>query len=193
MFFEPKIYSNVSSGSVEVICGSMFSGKTQELIRRLKRLKVAKKKFIVFKPSIDIRYKKNEIVSHNKDSINATVINNIAEIQNLISDEEVIAIDEAQFFDETLISLCNDLANKGKRIIICGLDMDYLGVPFGIMPSLMAISDSITKLHAICSDCGDTANYSYRKSIDQDRIVIGEKDEYKALCRVCFYNKKNCE
>ena len=193
MFFEPKIYSNISSGSVEVICGSMFSGKTQELIRRLKRLKVTKKKFIVFKPSIDIRYKKNEIVSHNKDSINATVVNNIAEIQNLISDEEVIAIDEAQFFDETLISLCNDLANKGKRIIICGLDMDYLGVPFGIMPSLMAISDSITKLHAICSDCGDTANYSYRKSIDQDRIVIGEKDEYKALCRVCFYNKKNCE
>ena len=193
MFFEPKIYSNVSSGSVEVICGSMFSGKTQELIRRLKRLKVAKKKFIVFKPAIDIRYKKNKIVSHNKDSINATVVNNIAEIQNLISDEEVIAIDEAQFFDETLISLCNDLANKGKRIIICGLDMDYLGVPFGIMPSLMAISDSITKLHAICSDCGDTANYSYRKSIDQDRIVIGEKDEYKALCRVCFYNKKNCE
>ena len=193
MFFEPKIYSNVSSGSVEVICGSMFSGKTQELIRRLKRLKVAKKKFIVFKPSIDTRYKKNKIVSHNKDSINATVVNNIAEIQNLISDEEVIAIDEAQFFDETLISLCNDLANKGKRIIICGLDMDYLGVPFGIMPSLMAISDSITKLHAICSDCGDTANYSYRKSIDQDRIVIGEKDEYKALCRVCFYNTKNCE
>ena len=193
MFFEPKIYSNVSSGSVEVICGSMFSGKTQELIRRLKRLRVAKKKFKVFKPAIDIRYKKNKIVSHNKDSISATVVNNIAEIQNLISDEEVIAIDEAQFFDETLISLCNDLANKGKRIIICGLDMDYLGVPFGIMPSLMAISDSITKLHAICSDCGDTANYSYRKSIDQDRIVIGEKDEYKALCRVCFYNKKNCE
>ena len=193
MFFEPKIYSNVSSGSVEVICGSMFSGKTQELIRRLKRLKVAKKNFIVFKPAIDIRYKKNKIVSHNQDSINATVVNNIAEIQNLISDEEVIAIDEAQFFDETLISLCNDLANKGKRIIICGLDMDYLGVPFGIMPSLMAISDSITKLHAICSDCGDTANYSYRKSIDQDRIVIGEKDEYKALCRVCFSNKKNCE
>ena len=193
MFFEPKIYSNVSSGSVEVICGSMFSGKTQELIRRLKRLKVAKKKFIVFKPAIDIRYDKNKIVSHNKDFINATVVNNIAEIQNLISDEEVIAIDEAQFFDETLISLCNDLANKGKRIIICGLDMDYLGVPFGIMPSLMAISDSITKLHAICSDCGDTANYSYRKSIDQDRIVIGEKDEYKALCRVCFTNKKNCE
>ena len=190
MFFEPKIYSNISSGSVEVICGSMFSGKTQELIRRLKRLKVAKKKFIVFKPAIDIRYKKNKIVSHNKDSINATVVNNITEIQNLISDEEVIAIDEAQFFDETLISLCNDLANKGKRIIICGLDMDYLGVPFGIMPSLMAISDSITKLHAICSDCGDTANYSYRKSIDQDRIVIGEKDEYKALCRVCFCNKK---
>ena len=190
MFFEPKIYSNASSGSVEVICGSMFSGKTQELIRRLKRLKVAKKKFIVFKPAIDIRYKKNKIVSHNKDSINATVVNNITEIQNLISDEEVIAIDEAQFFDETLISLCNDLANNGKRIIICGLDMDYLGIPFGIMPSLMAISDSITKLHAICSDCGDTANYSYRKSIDQDRIVIGEKDEYKALCRVCFYNKK---
>ena len=193
MFFEPKIYSNVSSGSVEVICGSMFSGKTQELIRRLKRLRVAKKKFIVFKPAIDIRYDKNKIVSHNKDCINATVVNNISEIKNLISDEEVIAIDEAQFFDKTLISLCNDLANRGKRIIICGLDMDYLGVPFGIMPSLMAISDSITKLHAICSDCGDTANYSYRKSIDQDRIVIGEKDEYKALCRVCFYNKKNCE
>ena len=193
MFFEPKIYSNVSSGSVEVICGSMFSGKTQELIRRLKRLKVAKKNFIVFKPAIDIRYKKNKIVSHNQDSINATVVNNIAEMKSLISDEDVIAIDEAQFFDETLISLCNDLANKGKRVIISGLDMDYLGFPFGIMPSLMAISDSITKLHAICSDCGDTANYSYRKSIDQDRIVIGEKDEYKALCRVCFSNKKNCE
>tara|TARA_B100001115_G_C15715531_1_gene347719 strand:- start:192 stop:773 length:582 start_codon:yes stop_codon:yes gene_type:complete len=193
MFFEPKIYSNISSGSVEVICGSMFSGKTQELIQRLKRLKVAKKKFIVFKPAIDIRYDKNKIVSHNKDCIKATAVNNIAEIKNLISDEEVIAIDEAQFFDETLISLCNDLADKGKRIIICGLDMDYLGVPFGIMPSLMAISDRITKLHAICSDCGDTANYSYRKSIDQDRVVIGEKDEYKALCRVCFSKKKNCE
>ena len=193
MFFEPKIYSNISSGSVEVICGSMFSGKTQELIRRLKRLKVAKKKFIVFKPAIDIRYDKNKIVSHNNDFLNATVVNNIAEIKELISDEDVIAIDEAQFFDKTLISLCNDLANKGKRIIICGLDMDYLGVPFGIMPSLMAISDSITKLHAICSDCGDTANYSYRKGIDQDRIVIGEKDEYKALCRVCFNKKKNCE
>lgn len=193
MFFEPKIYSNISSGSVEVICGSMFSGKTQELIRRLKRLKVAKKKFIVFKPAIDIRYDKNKIVSHNKDCINANVVNNISEIKNLISDEEVIAIDEAQFFDETLISLCNDLANRGKRIIICGLDMDYLGVPFGIMPSLMAISDSITKLHAICSDCGNTANYSYRKSSDQDRIVIGEQDEYKALCRVCFSKKKNRE
>ena len=167
--------------------------KNSRTYTKTKKTEGCKKKFIVFKPSIDIRYNKNKIVSHNKDSINATVVNNIAEIQNLISDEEVIAIDEAQFFDETLISLCNDLANKGKRIIICGLDMDYLGVPFGIMPSLMAISDSITKLHAICSDCGDTANYSYRKSIDQDRIVIGEKDEYKALCRVCFYNKKNCE
>ena len=193
MFFEPKIYSNISSGSVEVICGSMFSGKTQELIQRLKRLKVAKKKFIVFKPAIDIRYDKNKIVSHNKDFINATAVNNIAEIKNLISDEEVIAIDEAQFFDETLISLCNDLANNGKRIIICGLDMDYLGIPFGIMPSLMAISDSITKLHAVCSYCGDTANYSYRKGTDHNRIKIGEKDEYKALCRVCFNKKKNCE
>ena len=193
MFFEPKIYSNILSGSVEVVCGSMFSGKTQELIRRLNQLKIAKKKFIVFKPAIDIRYDKNKIVSHNKDCINATVVNNIAEMKDLISDEEVIAIDEAQFFDETLISLCNDLANKGKRVIISGLDMDYLGVPFGIMPSLMAISDSVTKLHAICSDCGNTASYSYRKSVDQDRIVIGEKDEYKALCRVCFNSKKNHE
>ena len=193
MFFEPKIYSNMSSGSVEVICGSMFSGKTQELIRRLKRLKVAKKKFIIFKPAIDTRYDKNKIVSHNKDCINATTVNNIAEIKELISDEEVIAIDEAQFFDATLISLCNNLANEGKRVIICGLDMDYLGVPFGIMPLLMAISDRITKLHAVCSDCGNTANYSYRKGPDQNRIKIGEKDEYKALCRVCFNKKKNCE
>ena len=183
----------MSSGSVEVICGSMFSGKTQELIRRLKRLKVAKKKFIIFKPAIDTRYDKNKIVSHNKDCINATTVNNIAEIKELISDEEVIAIDEAQFFDATLISLCNNLANEGKRVIICGLDMDYLGVPFGIMPLLMAISDRITKLHAVCSDCGNTANYSYRKGPDQNRIKIGEKDEYKALCRVCFNKKKNCE
>ena len=190
MFFEPKMYSNISRGSVEVVCGSMFSGKTKELIRRIKQLKVAKKKFIVFKPAIDIRYDKNKIVSHNKDCIKATVVNNIAEMKSLISDEDVIAIDEAQFFDETLISLCNDLANKGKRVIISGLDMDYLGFPFGIMPSLMAISDSITKLHAICSDCGDTANYSYRKGSDQDRVVIGEKNEYKALCRVCFTKKK---
>ena len=193
MFFEPKIYSKMSKGTVEVICGSMFSGKTQELIRRLKRLEIAKKKFIIFKPTIDVRYDKNKIVSHNKDCINATSVNNIAEIKEIISDEEVIAIDEAQFFDATLISLCNDLANSGKRVIICGLDMDYLGVPFGIMPSLMAISDSITKLHAVCSYCGDTANYSYRIGTDQNRIKIGEQEEYQALCRVCFNKKKNCE
>ena len=172
MFFEPKIYSNMSSGSVEVICGSMFSGKTQELIRRLNRLKVAKKKFIIFKPAIDTRYDKNKIVSHNKDFITATTVNNIAEIKELISDEKVIAIDEAQFFDDTLITLCNDLADQGKRVIICGLDMDYLGLPFGIMPSIMAISDRVTKLHAVCSDCGDTANYSYRKGTDHNLSLI---------------------
>ena len=189
MFFESKIYSNISRGSIEVICGSMFSGKTQELIRRLKRLKVAKKKFIVFKPSIDIRYDENKIVSHNQDSINATSVNNSVEIEEVVSDEDVIAIDEVQFFDEYLVNLCYNFANQGKRVIVCGLDMDYLGVPFGIMPLLLAISDNITKLHAVCSDCGDTANYSYRKDKNQDRIKIGEKDEYKALCRVCFSKK----
>ena len=171
MFLEPKISSFRTKGSIEVICGSMFSGKTEELLRRLNRLKIAKKKIAVFKPTIDYRYNNNKIVSHNKNSIDAIVIQKAEDIFNKITSEEVVAIDEAQFFDISLTEVCAKLANSGKRVIVCGLDMDFLGNPFGVMPSILAIAEHVKKMHAICVECGDVANHSFR--INQDITAIG--------------------
>ena len=193
MFLEPKISSLRTKGSIEVICGSMFSGKTEELIRRLNRLKIAKKKIAAFKPVIDYRYNNKKIVSHNKNSIDATVIQKGEDIIKKITSEDVVAIDEAQFFDISLIATCTKLANSGKRVIVCGLDMDFLGNPFGIMPSILAIAEHVKKMHAICVSCGDIANHSFRINQDKNLIKIGEKKEYEALCRLCFFKKMNSE
>jgi len=190
MFLESKISLLAKNGSIEAICGSMFSGKTEELIRRLKRLQIAEKKIAIFKPYIDSRYHNKKIVSHNKNSIKAIPIKKAKEILNIITSEEIIAIDEAQFFDESLINTCSLLANSGKKVIVCGLDMDFLGNPFGIMPQILAISDHVTKLHAICENCKDIASYSFRITNESDIIKVGEKKEYQPLCRACFIEKK---
>ena len=182
MFLEsPK-----KAGSVEVICGSMFSGKTEELIRRLKRSQFAKQKVEIFKPCIDVRYSENRVVSHDSHSIPSTPINTPTAMLELSSDIEVVGIDEAQFFDETLVDVVQQLANKGIRVIIAGLDTDFLGKPFGPMPALMAIAEDIQKVHAICVKCGSPANHSHRLIKNEQLVVLGEKDEYEPLCRHCY-------
>lgn len=186
MFLESQINHSKGKGSIEVICGSMFSGKTEELIRRLKRAKLAKLKIAVFKPQLDIRYDNAKIVSHDLNKIKSNRVKSPSEILKLVADINVVAIDEAQFFSAELIDVCNQLANKGKRIIVAGLDMDFLGKPFGIMPQILAISEHITKVHAICIDCGDIANHSFRLSGSKELVKIGHKKEYKPLCRKCF-------
>jgi len=178
--------TKVDSGRIEVICGSMFSGKTEELIRRLKRAKFARKKIEVFKPKIDNRYDKNEVVSHDKNSFSSTCINSISELTKNQLKSDVIAIDEAQFFDDELVTISRDLANQGKRVIIAGLDMDYEGNPFGPMPKIMAIAEQVTKVHAVCIECGSLASFSSRKSTEESLILVGEKEAYKPLCRTCF-------
>jgi thymidine kinase len=188
MFIEPNI-SGERRGFIEVICGSMFSGKTEELIRRLKRARIANLKVEIFKPKIDVRYHEQDIVSHDTTSITSTPIDNSQTILLYASDVDVVGIDEAQFFDDQLPDVCDQLALKGVRVIIAGLDMDYLGKPFGQMPNLLAKADFITKLHAICVRCGNIANYSYRKSPDASRILLGEKDSYEPRCRKCYYEK----
>ena len=184
MFLE----SQMNKGCIEIICGSMFSGKTEELIRRLKRAKFAKLKITVFKPKVDVRYDNKNVVSHNKEKILAIPINSPEEIIPLAEGSQVVAIDEAQFFNHNLVTVCNSLANKGKRVIIAGLDMDFLGKPFGIMPQLLAIAESITKVHAICLECGAVANYSFRLTKNEELVQLGQKSEYKPLCRKCFYH-----
>ena len=182
MFLEsPK-----KAGSVEVICGSMFSGKTEELIRRLKRAQFAKQKVEIYKPCIDVRYSEDKVVSHDSHSIPSTPINTPAAMLQLSSDVEVVGIDEAQFFDETLVDVVQQLANKGIRVIIAGLDTDFLGKPFGPMPALMAIAEDIQKVHAICVKCGSPANHSHRLIKNEQLVVLGEKDEYEPLCRHCY-------
>lgn len=176
----------MQKGSIEVICGSMFSGKTEELLRRLRRAEFAKMKIVVFKPIVDSRYDNNKVVSHDKNTIQSIPIKKTEEIFSHINKVQVIAIDEAQFFDTNLIKVCTTLANNGKRIIIAGLDMDFLGNPFGVMPQLLAIAEQITKVHAICVDCGENANHSFRKTHDKELVKLGEKNEYKPLCRSCF-------
>tara|TARA_B100000767_G_scaffold199867_1_gene186832 strand:- start:6155 stop:6700 length:546 start_codon:yes stop_codon:yes gene_type:complete len=179
----------MQKGSIEVICGSMFSGKTEELLRRLKRAEFAKLNITVFKPQVDKRYDYEKVVSHDENAIQAIAIKNAKDILKLVNDAQVIAIDEAQFFDSELIEVCTELANSGIRVIIAGLDMDFLGKPFGIMPELLAIAEHITKVHAICIDCFAIANHSFRKTDDKNIIQIGEKEEYKPLCRDCFSRK----
>ncbi len=185
MFIEPNI-SGERRGSIEVICGSMFSGKTEELIRRLRRVKIANLKVEIFKPAIDVRYDEVKIVSHDATAIHSTPIDNSQKILLLASDVDVIGIDEAQFFDEEIANVCDELAFRGIRVIVAGLDMDYLGNPFGQMPFIMAKADYVTKLHAICMQCGNMANYSYRKIPNDDQVMLGATDVYEPRCRKCY-------
>ena len=185
MFIEPINHSQ-QAGWIEVVCGSMFSGKTEELIRRLKRAKIANMQVGIFKPSIDIRYHSGKIVSHDENTINATPLKDSKEILAHAEPFNVVGIDEAQFFDEEIVSVCESLANAGKRVIVAGLDMDYTGKPFGPMPALLSVANFVTKLHAVCIKCGGIASYSYRISSNTDQVVLGEKDHYEARCRNCF-------
>lgn len=188
MFIEPHI-AGVKRGWVEVICGSMFSGKTEELIRRLKRARIANQQVEIFKPAIDTRYREKEIVSHDENIIVSTPVENAEAILQLCGGADVIGIDEAQFFDREIVSVCNKLALQGMRVIVAGLDMDYTGKPFGLMPELLSVAEYITKLHAICVKCGNIANYSYRKTTADKQIVLGEKNIYEPRCRYCFQLK----
>ena len=190
MFLESLANSPTQKGSIEVICGSMFSGKTEELIRRIKRAKYAKLNIKIFKPKIDTRYNKDNVVSHDNNFIEAIVVENSNEILSLIEGARVVAIDEAQFFDDNLFIICNQIADNGIRVIVAGLDMDFLGKPFGPIPQLLAVAEYITKVHAICINCGSIANHSFRKTQDTELVKIGENNEYKPLCRTCFSNQK---
>lgn len=188
MFIEP-ILKGENRGWIEVICGSMFSGKTEELIRRLKRVKIANLKVEIFKPSMDVRYDEEKIVSHDENKILSTPVDNSKSILLLAQNVDVVGIDEAQFFDDGIADVCELLALKGMRVIVAGLDMDFQGKPFGQMPALLAKADYITKLHAICVVCGNIANFSYRKSASADQIVLGEMDIYEPRCRICAQKK----
>lgn len=186
MFLEQKGNKNQRKGWIEVVCGSMFSGKTEELIRRMKRAQFAKQKVEIFKPAIDIRYDEEDVVSHQGNAIRSTPVQSSGNILLLANDVDVVGIDEAQFFDDELPEVCEKLANMGIRVIIAGLDMDFKGIPFGPMPALMARAEYVTKVHAICMRCGDLAQYSYRKTADKSLVLLGEVDEYEPLCRKCF-------
>jgi len=186
MFIERGIDRQKKTGSIEVIAGSMFSGKTEELIRRLKRAKIARLKVEIFKPALDTRYSVAEVVSHDENSILSTPVESSGNIMLLTGDVDVIGIDEAQFFDAGLIDVSIALANMGVRVIIAGLDMDFKGKPFGPIPGLMAVADHVTKVHAICMRCGDVAQFSHRFSSAEKLVLLGEKDEYEPLCRSCY-------
>lgn len=186
MFLENSRHKTVKKGWIEVICGSMFSGKTEELIRRLKRAQFAKQKVEIFKPEIDTRYAETEVVSHDANAIQSTPVPNSSNILILADDVEVVGIDEAQFFDMGLVDVCNQLANSGIRVIIAGLDMDYLGKPFGPIPDLLATAEYVTKVHAICMKCGELANHSHRFMQEDGLVVLGEKENYEPLCRTCY-------
>ncbi len=192
MFIERDVNSHKKVGTIEVVAGSMFSGKTEELIRRLKRAKIAKQKVEIYKPMVDIRYSETEVVSHDENAIHSTPVENSANILLLAGDVDVIGIDEAQFFDKGLINVVTQLANMGIRVIVAGLDMDFKGEPFGPIPGLMAVADYITKVHAICVRCGSIAQFSHRLSEKEQVVLLGEKDIYEPLCRSC-YNKAHKE
>ncbi len=191
MFLENPLNHSVKKGWIEVICGSMFSGKTEELIRRLKRAKFAKQKVEIFKPSVDKRYDEVKVVSHDSNEIQSTPVPSSSNILLMTSEVDVVGIDEAQFFDSELPNVCNQLANSGVRVIIAGLDMDFLGKPFGPMPALMASAEYITKVHAICMRCGNLANHSYRITEENSLVVLGETNNYEPLCRDCFYKAQS--
>lgn len=184
MFIEPN-FRGERRGWIEVICGSMFSGKTEELIRRLKRVEIANLKAEIFKPSVDVRYDEVKIVSHDSNKIHSTPVDNSQTILLLAQDVDVVGIDEAQFFDDQITIVCEKLALNGIRVIVAGLDMDYKGKPFGQMPNLLAVADYITKLHAICVKCGNIANISFRKAPGGGQVMIGEKEIYEPRCRIC--------
>jgi thymidine kinase len=185
MFLEPS-FKGQRSGWIEVICGSMFSGKTEELIRRLKRAKFANQRVEIFKPAKDKRYDESNVVSHDENFLISNPVESSQEILNIDSSVKVVGVDEAQFFDLNLTEVCQKLAIRGIRVIVAGLDMDYRGVPFGPMPDLLAVSEYITKVHAICPHCGNLATHSYRLSEDTEQVVLGEKDKYEPRCRVCY-------
>lgn len=191
MFIEPKLQGGAQDiGWIEVICGSMFSGKTEELIRRINRAKIAKQNIAMFKPSMDKRYHSKHIVSHNANAIYSTPVQNAQEIFDIVIQNkvDVVGIDEGQFFDPEIIDVCNALANSGVRVIVAGLDMDYQGKPFGQMPYLMAVAEFVTKVHAICIKSGELANYSYRKVASDEQVLLGETEEYEARSRKYFFN-----
>jgi len=188
LFSEQNYKKGIYRGSIEVICGSMFSGKTEELIRRIKRAEIAKLKVEIFKPTTDIRYDENAVVSHDFNSIQSTPVENSSAILFLHAATQVVGIDEAQFFDEDLPEVCNKLANKGIRVIVAGLDMDFTGKPFGPMPALMCIAELVTKVNAVCVCCGSPAMYSYRKVTSKTKILLGEKESYEPRCRFCYNN-----
>lgn len=190
MFLENPVNTNEQFGWIEVICGSMFSGKTEELIRRLKRAQFARQKIEIFKPVIDLRYDDELVTSHDQNQIPSTPVPAAANIPILADGCDVVGIDEVQFFDNEIIHVCNNLANCGIRVIVAGLDMDYQGNPFGPMPGLMATAEYVTKLHAICSRTGNLANYSYRTSSKDDLVILGEKENYEPLSRAAFFNAK---
>ena len=187
MFLENTVNHKEQFGWIEVICGSMFSGKTEELIRRLKRAKFARQKVEIFKPAIDVRYDEDKVVSHDSNEIRSTPVPAAANIPILADGCDVVGIDEAQFFDDEIVRVCNDLANKGVRVIVAGLDMDFKGNPFGPMPNLMATAEYVTKVHAICTRTGNLAQYSYRKSASDSLVLLGEVDEYEPLSRAAYY------
>lgn len=193
MFLENTTNSTQQTGWIEVICGSMFSGKTEELIRRLKRAEFAKQKVEIFKPAMDVRYDETLVVSHNQTSYPSTPIDNPLEIPLLAADCDVVGIDEAQFFSDTIVEVCNLLANQGKRVIVAGLDMDFKGRPFGPMPFLMATAEYVTKVHAVCVKTGNLANYSHRISSGENLVELGEKDKYEPLSRQAFWEIMNKE
>ena len=190
MFLEQNPDRTARRGWIEVICGSMFSGKTEELIRRLRRAKLAQQRVEIFKPELDRRYSASDIVSHDANAIPSTPVSSASTILFHTSDVEVVGIDEAQFFDASLPDVCEQLAGSGIRVIVAGLDMDYLGKPFGPMPHLMSIAEYVTKVHAVCMQCGNLAHHSHRISREQELIALGEKDKYSALCRTCFEQEK---
>ena len=190
MFLEDSSAETRKRGWIEVVCGSMFSGKTEELIRRIRRAIYAKQKVEIFKPEIDVRYDEEKVVSHNENAINSIPIQNSAQILLMLNDAEVVGIDEAQFFDSELVNVCNELASRGIRVIVAGLDMDFQGKPFGPMPQLMAVAEYVTKVHAICMGCGELAYVSHR-TIDNNKLVLlGETDSYEPLCRHCYNERK---
>src|SRR5215217_6894057 len=180
---------NEAGGGIEVICGSMFSGKTEELIRRINRARYARLSVKVFKPSLDVRYDENDVVSHNAVAAASTAVDKSDKILLLAGHAQVVGIDEAQFFDAKLPEVCQTLANKGIRVVIAGLDMDFKGRPFGPMPALMAIADTVTKVHAVCVKCGNPALYSYRLVPGKEKVLLGEKESYEPRCRVCYNSK----